>query len=106
MTILDALDDENLLGAAFPEPGTWAAWRVFLAAVFGLPMSDEQAAVYAKHTGRTTPPTAQAKEAWAICGRRAGKSRIAAVVATFLACFRTYRLAPGESGVLMVIACD
>jgi len=27
MTILDALDDPNLLGATFPEPGTVVAWR-------------------------------------------------------------------------------
>jgi hypothetical protein len=26
MTILDALSDSNLFGAAFPEPETWAAW--------------------------------------------------------------------------------
>ena len=41
-------------------------------------------------------------------GRRGGKSRFAALVAIFLACFRDYRtvLAPGERGVLMIIAAD
>ena len=41
-------------------------------------------------------------------GRRGGKSRIAALVAVFLACFRDYRaiLAPGEKGTVMVIAAD
>ena len=108
MTILDALGDRNLLGAAFPDAESWAAWRVFLAAVFGLPMSDQQAAIYAKHTGRVTPPTAQAREAWAICGRRGGKSRTAATEAVYLGCFRDYRgiLAPGERGTLPIIAAD
>jgi hypothetical protein len=41
-------------------------------------------------------------------GRRGGKSRIAALIALFLACFRDYRefLAPGEVGTLPVIASD
>ena len=41
-------------------------------------------------------------------GRRGGKSRIAALVAVFLACFRDYgdKLAPGERAVVMVLAAD
>jgi hypothetical protein len=31
MTILDALDDPRLLGAAFPDASSWQAWRAFLA---------------------------------------------------------------------------
>jgi hypothetical protein len=39
-------------------------------------------------------------------GRRGGKSRISALVALYLACFRDYEphLAPGEVGTLAVIA--
>src|SRR5262249_44263548 len=63
---------------------------------------------YQKHTGRTTPPTAPLHEAWLVCGRRAGKSFILAVVAVFLACFKDWRpfLGPGEIGTIMVIAAD
>lgn len=41
-------------------------------------------------------------------GRRGGKSRIAALVATYLACFQDYTaiLAPGERATIMVIAAD
>ena len=46
MTILDALADRNLLGAAFPEAESWQAWRAFLAAVFALDLTDDQAAIY------------------------------------------------------------
>jgi hypothetical protein len=108
MNLIQAMTDGNLLGPAFGHPGTWRTWRVFLRAVFGLSMSVEEAAIFTRHTGRTTPPTAQAKEAWAICGRRGGKSRIAATEAVYLACFRDYRtiLAPGERGTLPIIAAD
>jgi hypothetical protein len=43
-----------------------------------------------------------------VVGRRAGKSRIGALVAVFLAAFRSYRdlLAPGERATVMLIAAD
>jgi hypothetical protein len=65
-------------------------------------------AIYQAHTGRQAPPATPAREAWAICGRRAGKSRIAALVAVYLACFRDHTpvLAPGEAGTLLVLAAD
>jgi hypothetical protein len=48
------------------------------------------------------------REAWLICGRRAGKSFILALIAVFLACFCDWSgyLAPGERGVNKVIATD
>jgi hypothetical protein len=39
-------------------------------------------------------------------GRRGGKSRVMALVGVFLACFRTYTLALGERGVVMLLAAD
>jgi len=108
VTILDAMADAALFASAFPPTESWAAWRAFLGACFGLPMTDEQRAFYRQHTGRQTPPTGPAREAWLIVGRRGGKSRIAALVAVYLACFRDYRsvLAPGERGTLPIIAAD
>jgi hypothetical protein len=107
-TILDALDDPHLLGAGFRDAGSWARWRVALAAMFQLPMTAEDAAVYREHTDRTTLPVAPAREGWFIVGRRGGKSRIAAAVAVYLATFRDYTalLAPGERGTLPIIAAD
>ena len=61
MTILDALDDPALFAPLFPEPETWAAWRAFLAAVYALPMTEVERAIYTKHTGRETPPAAPAR---------------------------------------------
>jgi hypothetical protein len=104
--ILDALRDTNLFRPWFRDLETWRAWQVVLAAIFGLPMGDADVELFRAHTGRDRAPTSQAREAWLIVGRRGGKSRIAALVAVFLAAFREYDLAPGERGVVMVIAAD
>ncbi len=101
--VLNVLGD--LFAAAFP-PTSWQAWRTALAAIFALPMSEAEADLYRRCTGRQARPVAPAREAWIIVGRRGGKSRIAALLAVYLACFRRYALAPGERGVVMVIATD
>ena len=108
MTLLEALDDPLLFAPWFRDRTTWAAWTAFLAALFGLPMTPEQLAVYRAHTGRTVVPIAQAVEAWLVCGRRAGKSFMLALIAVYLACFRSYRehLQPGERATVLIIATD
>jgi len=108
MTILEAVQDPALFGPFFRDRKSWHAWEAFLSALFGLKLTKEQLAIYREHTGRKQPPKAQAQEGWLIVGRRGGKSRIAALVAVYLACFRDYTgvLAPGERGTLPVIASD
>jgi hypothetical protein len=108
MTILKALDDPQLFAPAFPDRASWAAWEAFLAALFGLPMPEAHAALYRTHTGRQAGPCGPSREAWVVVGRRGGKSRVAALVAVYLACFRDYRriLARGEHGTLPIIAAD
>lgn len=71
-------------------------------------MDGDALAIYCGHTGRTSLPSTPAREAWPVVGRRGGKSRIAALVAVYLACFHDYgdKLAPGEVGTLPVIAAD
>jgi hypothetical protein len=44
------------------------------------------------------------RELWAVVGRRGGKSRIAALIAVYLALFATHRLAAGERGLVLVLA--
>ena len=107
VTILDACSDPALFGPWFT--GTsWTPWRAFLGALFGLPLSDEEAKVYRECTGRETLPDKPATEGWVIVGRRGGKSRIAALIGIYLACFRDYTeyLASGEVGTLAIIAAD
>jgi hypothetical protein len=106
--ILDAVRDARLFGSAFRDLSTWRAWLTFLAALFGLPLSEDEAEVYRACTGRSALPDSPFAEAWLVCGRRSGKSFIMALIAVFLACFRDYRpfLGPGEKAFVMVIAAD
>jgi len=87
---------------------SWARWWVFLKAVFGLPLEAEELAAFHQFTGRETVLPAGYAEAWVVAGRKAGKSAIAALVATYLAACRDWRtlLRPGERGVVMVLASE
>jgi hypothetical protein len=107
-SILDAIRDQRLFGAAFKDASTWGAWLAFLAGLFALPMSEAEAEVWRECTGRSQLPQKPFREAWLVCGRRSGKSFIMALIATYLACFRDYRtfLGPGEKATVMVVAAD
>ena len=109
MTILDAMHDPELFGPWFEKRESWRTWEIFLSALFGLQLGgNDDETIFSRHTGRENSPTHPAREGWVIVGRRGGKSRIAALVAVYLACFRDYRphLAPGEVGTLAVVAAD
>lgn len=98
MTLLDALNDPEIFGRHFG--AEWDAWRTYIKALFALPMTAQDVELYRQCTGRSEPPTVPAREAWTICGRRAGKSRMASVIAVFLAAFRDYSdvLSVGSGG--------
>ena len=108
MNILTAINDPNLFAPWFRDRATWKAWMAFLAAVFALPMTPEQLALYRECTGRDARPGVPFSEGWLVCGRRAGKSFMLALIAVYLAVFRDYAafLAPGERGTVLVIAAD
>jgi hypothetical protein len=108
MDIISAIHNEHLFKKCFRDLSTWKAWLLLLKALFGLSMDERDFALYRRCTGRTEPPKKGFKELWAIVGRRGGKSFISAIVAVFLALFVDYKkyLAPGERGVVLVIAAD
>ncbi|MCC7241206.1 MAG: hypothetical protein IT180_04720 [Acidobacteria bacterium] len=97
--LLDLAD--TLLPAA-----SWTTWKAVLRDIFGLPLTPAQQATVNALTGRTSPRTVPAREVWVVCGRRAGKSQIAALLAVFLSCFKTYPRAHGERLVGMLLASD
>ena len=107
MTILEALEDPQLFGSAFTGK-TWAAWRTVLAALFALPPSGEDVARFRALTGRKVWPMEPFREWWVVAGRRSGKSRLSALVAVYVCCFRDWAhlLAAGERGVFMILAAD
>jgi hypothetical protein len=104
---LEALDHEDLFGRWFGG-ASWAPWRTIEAAIFGLPVPD--LGLFKELTGREEPPERPASEAWIIAGRRSAKSRKAATIAVYLATIGAevlgyrQRLAPGERGVVLVLA--
>ena len=107
MNILQALDRPALFAPHF-KGDSWQAWRVFLASMFALPMDDAALDVYRRHTGRSEAPAEPFMEASLICGRRGGKSRVLALIATYLATFVDYapHLSAGEIGTVAIIAAD
>jgi hypothetical protein len=54
VTIIDAINDKHLFAPWFKDRATWAPWFVFLAALFALPMDEEQLAIYRRCTGRAS----------------------------------------------------
>jgi hypothetical protein len=105
---MGAVRDVKLFEPWFRNRETWASWFAFLGAMFALPMSAEELAIYQQCTGRTNPPPTPVTEAWLACGRRAGKSFVLAAVAVYLAAFRDWRpyLQKGERATILVIAVD
>jgi hypothetical protein len=105
--VIAAIDDPAWWQPWFAK-GDWSAWRSFLSPAFGLPMTADQLAIYQQCTGRSAAPTQQCAEAWAIAGRRGGKSRIMSLCAAWLAGFVDWRdyLAPGEVATCHVLAAN
>lgn len=64
--------------------------------------------LYRSCTGSQHPREGGYNEAWLICGRRAGKSFVLALIACYLSVFKDWReyLAPGETGTIKIIASD
>jgi hypothetical protein len=108
VTILDAMDDEHLFAPHFANAESWAAWRAFLAVLFGLPREESQRELAKRCTGREHISSDGHEEAWLVIGRRGGKSFILALIAVYLACFKDWRryLGPGERGTIMIVAAD
>jgi hypothetical protein len=106
--IVQAIRDPRLFGSLFDDLGTWNTWLVWLKAVFGLPMTDQELELYRQCTGRTDYPNSGVKEAYAIVGRRGGKSRIVSVAAVYIACFHNFKqyLSAGERGMVLILARD
>lgn len=104
ITIDRALSDPHLLGAALGNSTPWQTWLTILRAAFGLPLDKAQRETFHSVAGDRAPPTTRVRELWAVVGRRGGKSRIAAALAVYQACFVRSQLARGEVGYVLVSA--
>ena len=108
INIIEAIKNPQLFGSLFKSLDSWAAWLVWLKAVFGLPMDDGELALFQKCTGRISSSPNGVNEVFTITGRRGGKSRIASVVAVFIGCFYDFsrHLSAGERGMVLVLGRD
>lgn len=102
-----ALADIKLLGRTL-DGDSWRIWRVLLLAAFGENLTPNETEVFKTATNRSSAPLEPVSEFAAVVGRRGGKSRAMAVLATYIAglCDHTDNLAPGERGLVMCIAPD
>jgi hypothetical protein len=105
MTLHEALRDPNLFARFFKDK-SWRPWFSFLAALFAETPQGDDLETYRVYTGRKKWPAQAFREAVMIVGRRGGKSRILALIAVYLACFRDYAhlLAPGQRARIAVLA--
>ncbi len=105
MKLWQAFADANLLGAAFEPIETWAAHLALLKVLEGdaEALSPWERELVFDCTGRDAFPPA--REALLLCGRRAGKSRLAAALAVGLAVLRVWpHLARGEVGRVLLLS--
>lgn len=107
VTLREALNDPNLLGSVLRGP-SWSNWRTLLLAAMAEPISPEELQSFRAQTGRYAPPSERVDEFWGVIGRRGGKSRAIACLASYLATLvdHSAKLSPGERGVGLLIAPD
>ena len=105
VTMRDALTDPNLFGTVLAGD-TWATWRVLLIAAMGEALTSAEREIFQSVTGRDQEPSERVEELWAIVGRRGGKTRAIAVLASYIAALCDHReyLAPGERGSLPIMS--
>jgi hypothetical protein len=103
----EALSDPNLLGTAIAGD-SWRSWRGLLIAAMGEELSEDEREIFSKLTGRDREPLQRIDQFAAVIGRRGGKSRAMATLATYIAglCDHSDALVPGERGVLLCVALD
>jgi hypothetical protein len=103
----EALSDPNLLGTAIAGE-SWGSWRTLLIAAMGEALCEDERATFRALTGRDREPPQRVDQFAAVIGRRGGKSRAMATLATYIAglCDHSDALVPGERGVLLCVALD
>jgi hypothetical protein len=103
----EALSDPNLLGTAIAGD-SWRSWRTLLIAAMGEELREDEREIFTELTGREREPLQRVDQFAAVIGRRGGKSRAMATLATYIAglCDHADALVPGERGVLLCVALD
>ena len=110
VSVIDAWESPAFFRPLFGKDlDSWKAWRSFGKALYGLPFEDEEEALlYQLGTLRETVPEGGFTEAYAVVGRRGGKSRITSLIAAYEAVLGNWqeKVAPGERAWVFIIATD
>jgi len=104
MDIIKAMESKKVFGGYFTGV-TWDNWKRFLSLLYGLDRPLE--AKIGRFTGKGGYTQGEGvEEAYAICGRRGGKTSIAALIAAYAAVFQDWSqfLSPGEKGHVFLLA--
>jgi hypothetical protein len=107
ITIADFVTDPALLGNSFAGD-SWAAAKVILRAMHGLPIHGASREMFRALAGDREPPKEPVKEAVIVAGRRFGKDSTASADATFSAAIVDHRphLRVGERATVLCLAVD
>lgn len=108
MNIIESINDPAIFKNSFEDLESWAAWQVYLKALYGLDMTPAESRKYKKHTGNNYVPGTTNPISYVLSGRRSGKSRISSLLACYVATSRDWSkiLSPGEKGYIFLIAND
>jgi hypothetical protein len=102
-----ALSDRSLLGAALGKDlSSWRTWVSTIKAAYGRPLTKSERVAFATVSGGRQPPGRKVKELVIVASRRAGKGRIAGLLAAYESALVSHaaHLAPGEQGVVAIIS--
>jgi hypothetical protein len=106
VNIIEAIKRRDIFGH-FMRGKKFAAWAVFLKAIYNLEMTSDEDEIYKKCTGRARYSD-EFQECYALVGRRGWKSSVSALIACWEALFsgQAEELTPGENGYIFLIATD
>jgi hypothetical protein len=107
ISMRESLADPDIFGRILPGQ-SWYGWRCLLIAAAGEELTDDGRTEFRRLTGREREPGRMVRELICIFGRRAGKTLALAVFDVWIAALNDHRdvLAPGETGVALVISRD
>ena len=107
ISLREALAEPALLGHVM-QGSSWYGWRVLLIAAAGEELTDDERQEFKRLTGREREPGRLCRELVVIAGRRGGKTTAVVVFDIWIAALCDHRgtLAPGETGVALLISRD
>lgn len=107
-SIVEAITSPSFFGPAFKKSETWRRWLVLFKAIYALPLDDEEMEIFRTCTGRQTVLQNGYREVYCVAGRRSGKTRMGAALATYEALWGDWQqyLAKGERAYIFLFAVD